>query len=63
MMVVNDKNQVESRTVVAPQAIGDRWLVTEGLKNGDRVIVSGLQKVRPGVTVVATPDTTTAPAS
>ena len=62
VMVVNDKNQVESRTVVAPQAIGDRWLVTEGLKNGDRVIVSGLQKVRPGVTVVATPDTTTAPA-
>ena len=57
VMVVNDKNQVESRTVVAPQAVGDRWLVTEGLKNGDRVIVSGLQKVRPGVTVVATPDT------
>ncbi|STD23429.1 multidrug efflux system protein AcrF [Enterobacter asburiae] len=48
VLVVNDKNQVEPRTVVAPQAIGDRWLVTEGLKNGDRVIVSGLQKVRPG---------------
>jgi len=47
---------------VAPQAIGDRWLVTEGLKNGDRVIVSGLQKVKPGVTVIATPDTTTTPA-
>lgn len=62
VLVVNDKNQVESRTVVAPQAIGDRWLVTEGLKNGDRVIVSGLQKVRPGATVVATPDTTTTPA-
>lgn len=59
---MNDKNQVEPRTVVAPQAIGDRWLVTEGLKNGDRVIVSGLQKVRPGVTVVATPDITTTPA-
>lgn len=44
MLVVNDKNQVESRTVVAPQAIGDRWLITEGLKNGDRVIISGLQK-------------------
>lgn len=57
VLVVNDKNQVESRTVVAPQAIGDRWLITEGLKNGDRVIISGLQKVRPGVTVVAIPDT------
>lgn len=62
VMVVNDKNQVESRTVVAPQAVGDRWLVTEGLKNGDRVIVSGLQKVRPGVTVLATPDTSATPA-
>ncbi|HBC0017532.1 TPA: efflux RND transporter periplasmic adaptor subunit [Enterobacter hormaechei subsp. xiangfangensis] len=63
VLVVNDKNQVESRTVVAPQAIGDRWLITEGLKNGDRVIISGLQKVRPGVTVVAIPDTAATPAS
>ncbi|EOZ9285476.1 efflux RND transporter periplasmic adaptor subunit [Enterobacter hormaechei subsp. oharae] len=63
VLVVNDKNQVESRTVVAPQAIGDRWLVTEGLKIGDRVITSGLQKVRPGVTVVAIPDTAATPAS
>ncbi len=30
------------------QAIGDKWLVTEGLKAGDRVVISGLQKVRPG---------------
>ncbi|EHN8816179.1 TPA: efflux RND transporter periplasmic adaptor subunit [Enterobacter hormaechei subsp. xiangfangensis] len=63
VLVVNDKNQVESRTVVAPQAIGDRWLITEGLKNGDRVIISGLQKVRPGVTVVAIPDSAATPAS
>ncbi|UWM63828.1 efflux RND transporter periplasmic adaptor subunit [Enterobacter sp. CP102] len=63
VLVVNDKNQVESRTVVAPQAIGDRWLITEGLKNGDRVIVSGIQKARPGTTVVATPDTTANTAS
>lgn len=63
VLVVNDKNQVESRTVVAPQAIGDRWLITEGLKNGDRVIISGLQKVRPGVTVVAISDTAATPAS
>lgn len=63
VLVVNDKNQVESRTVVAPQAIGDRWLITEGLKNGDRVIVSGLQKAHPGTTVVATPDTTANTAS
>lgn len=63
VLIVNDKNQVESRTVVAPQAIGDHWLITEGLKNGDRVIVSGLQKARPGTTVVATSDTTANTAS
>ncbi|EKS6644883.1 efflux RND transporter periplasmic adaptor subunit [Enterobacter hormaechei] len=63
VLVVNEKNQVESRTVVAPQAIGDCWLITKGLKNGDRVIISGLQKVRPGVTVVAIPDTAATPAS
>ncbi|HHU9923157.1 efflux transporter periplasmic adaptor subunit, partial [Escherichia coli] len=33
--------------------IGDKWLVTEGLKAGDRVVISGLQKVRPGVQVKA----------
>ena len=32
---------------------GDKWLVTEGLKAGDRVVISGLQKVRPGVQVKA----------
>ena len=53
MMLVNDKNQVETREVVATQAVGDKWLITSGLKPGDKVIVSGLQKVRPGVTVKA----------
>ncbi|HCI6836267.1 TPA: efflux transporter periplasmic adaptor subunit, partial [Klebsiella quasipneumoniae subsp. quasipneumoniae] len=37
----------------ASQAVGDKWLITSGLKPGDKVIVSGLQKVRPGVTVKA----------
>ncbi|MBB1202449.1 efflux RND transporter periplasmic adaptor subunit [Enterobacteriaceae bacterium 89] len=57
VMIVNDKNQVEVRSITATQAIGDKWLVTEGLKPGDKVIVSGLQKVRPGVPVNAEPDT------
>ncbi|EBC1073208.1 efflux RND transporter periplasmic adaptor subunit [Salmonella enterica] len=56
VMVVNDKNQVEARNVVAAQAIGDKWLISEGLKPGDKVIVSGLQKARPGVQVKATTD-------
>lgn len=63
VLVVNAKEQVETRTVVAPQAIGDRWLITDGLKEGDRVIISGLQKVHPGATVVATPDSAATKAS
>ncbi|MBJ3814648.1 efflux RND transporter periplasmic adaptor subunit [Shimwellia pseudoproteus] len=50
-MVVGADNKVELRQVVAPTAIGDKWLVTDGLKDGDRVIVTGLQKVKPGVQV------------
>lgn len=57
VLLVNDKNQVETRNVVASQAIGDQWLITSGLKSGDKVIVSGLQKVRPGATVKAEEDT------
>ncbi|EHA6889761.1 efflux RND transporter periplasmic adaptor subunit [Salmonella enterica] len=59
VMVVNDKSQVEARNVVAVQAIGDKWLISEGLKPGDKVIVSGLQKARPGVKVKATTDAPT----
>ncbi|UQI36488.1 efflux RND transporter periplasmic adaptor subunit [Citrobacter freundii] len=59
VMVVNDKSQVESRAVVAAQAIGDKWLISEGLQPGDKVIVSGLQKAHPGVQVKATADTET----
>jgi membrane fusion protein, multidrug efflux system len=63
VLVVNAKEQIEMRNVVASQAIGNRWLITEGLKEGDRVVVSGLQKAHPGATVVATPDSATSKAS
>ncbi|WP_313020060.1 multidrug efflux RND transporter periplasmic adaptor subunit AcrA [Atlantibacter hermannii] len=52
-MVVGEGDKVEVRQIKASQAIGDKWLVTDGLKAGDRVIVSGLQKVRPGAQVKA----------
>ena len=57
VLIVNDKSQVEARPVVASQAIGDKWLISEALKSGDQVIVSGLQKARPGEQVKATTDT------
>ena len=50
-LVVNADNKVEIRTLTADQAIGDKWLVTAGLQEGDRVIVTGLQRVKPGVPV------------
>lgn len=52
-LVVGAGDKVELRTLTATQAIGDKWLVTAGLKAGDRVIVTGLQKIRPGAQVKA----------
>jgi membrane fusion protein (multidrug efflux system) len=37
------------------RAIGDKWLVSSGLAPGDRLIVEGLQKVRPGAAVKVVP--------
>lgn len=48
VIVINQDNKAEIRKVKTSSAIGNRWLVTEGLQPGDRVIVEGLQKVRPG---------------
>lgn len=53
VLVVNSESKVEPRTVKAEQSIGDKWVVTEGLAAGDRVIVEGLQKVKPGAPVQA----------
>lgn len=60
-MVVGAGNKVEMRTLIANQAIGNKWLVTEGLKAGDRLIISGLQKIKPGVEVKVQEVTDTAP--
>ncbi len=53
-MIVTGEGKVEPRTVQVDRTVGDHWLVTGGLSAGDRVIVEGLQKVRPGAIVVAT---------
>lgn len=51
VLVVNGEGKVEVRPVEAPRAVGNRWLVTEGLAQGDRIVVEGIQKVRPGAQV------------
>ena len=50
-LVVNQDNKVELRVIKTDRAIGDQWLVTDGLQAGDRVIVDGVQKVHPDATV------------
>ena len=54
-LVVNAGGKVQQRMLTLDRAIGDRWLVTTGLASGDRVIVEGMQKVRPGASVKAVP--------
>jgi RND family efflux transporter MFP subunit len=50
-LVVGADNKVELRPLVTERAIGDKWLVTDGVKAGDRVIVEGVQFAKPGATV------------
>ena len=51
VMVVGAEDKVEVRQVTTASAIGDKWVIASGLKSGDRVIVEGLQKIRPGMAV------------
>ncbi|MDV3469781.1 multidrug efflux RND transporter periplasmic adaptor subunit SmeD [Stenotrophomonas sp. C3(2023)] len=53
-MVVGKDGKVEVRPVKVSRALGDTWLVEDGLQVGDRVIVEGLQKIGPGMPVEAT---------
>jgi membrane fusion protein (multidrug efflux system) len=53
--VVLADGKVEQRPVVTGDRIGDQWLIREGLKAGDNVIVEGLQRARPGSTVKPMP--------
>src|SRR3546814_10049377 len=48
IMVVGQKNIAEPREVKLGELQGGNWIVRSGLKAGDRVIVSGLQKLQPG---------------
>ena len=57
-LVVGTNDTVEKRGVELDRAIGDEWVVTKGLAAGDRLIVAGLQRVKPGVQVVVHPQVT-----
>ena len=49
VMVIGAGDKVEARVVQTPQSLGDKWVVTGGLAAGERIIVEGLQRARPGM--------------
>jgi membrane fusion protein, multidrug efflux system len=51
VLVVGEGNKAEPRILATGPAVGDQWVVTGGIKAGERVIVDGLQRVRSGTTV------------
>ena len=51
VLMVDAGDKVASRVIAVSQTVGDSWLATSGVKPGERVIVEGLQKVRPGAPV------------
>ena len=51
VLVVDEFGKVDLRMVTIDRAIGDRWLVSNGLNPNDQVIVEGIQKVKPGASV------------
>lgn len=54
-MRVKEDDTVEQRFIEVGRTVGDQWLVLSGLSAGDRVVVEGLQKIRPGAQVTAVP--------
>jgi membrane fusion protein, multidrug efflux system len=54
-LVVDPAGKVQLRQLQVDRAIDDAWLVTQGIAPGDRVIVEGLQNVKPGATIRAVP--------
>lgn len=54
-LVVGEGNKVERRRLKLERAVGNQWLVTEGLKVGDKLIVEGLQRARPNQPVTPVP--------
>ncbi|MFL6351497.1 MAG: efflux RND transporter periplasmic adaptor subunit [Bryobacteraceae bacterium] len=55
VFTVGPDNKAQARSIVTGDRVGDGWIVTQGLKPGDKVIVEGVQKVRPGAPVQPTP--------
>jgi len=55
VLVLDEEDRVQVRRITAGQQVGARVVARSGLEPGDRVVVEGIQKVRPGQPVTATP--------
>ena len=55
VMVVGADNKVQMRTLQTTRAVGENWLVTSGIKPGDKIIVEGAMMLRPGMPVQGKP--------
>ncbi|MBW6526268.1 efflux RND transporter periplasmic adaptor subunit [Sphingomonas sp. RHCKR7] len=55
VLVVGPDGKLQPRSLTAPRTIGENWLVTAGLKPGDKVVVEGAMMLRPGMPVKAVP--------
>jgi membrane fusion protein (multidrug efflux system) len=55
VLIVDAEDKVQKRMLVLDRAIGDAWLISSGLAPGDRVIVEGKQRARPGASVKVVP--------
>ncbi len=55
VFIIDNQGKVEQRPIILDRAIGNKWLISQGLSVGDRVIIEGIQKVRPGMPVKALP--------
>ncbi|GLI53046.1 MULTISPECIES: efflux RND transporter periplasmic adaptor subunit [Thermodesulfovibrio] len=53
--IVDKENKVQIRPIQVDRAIGDRWLVSEGLEVGEQVVIEGVQRIMPGATVKPVP--------
>lgn len=54
-LIVDAEGKVQQRMLTVDRTVGDKWLISSGIAQGDRVIVEGMQKVRPGASAQVIP--------
>lgn len=55
VLIITVDNKIEQRPVIVSRTVGERYVISEGLKVGDRVVAEGFQKTAPGATVIPEP--------